>query len=476
MTIYKMKKYITKIVMVAILTITILSCTVSKDIEAPKEILPENFRNQTAADTANSAGIKWKSFFEEPDLVKLIDVALIKNNDLQIAEKNIAIANLQFKQSKWGNIPQLNAYATAVTNRLSDNSLNGLSTSQFLGQQHLEDFSAGLNLSWEADIWGKIKNQKKSALAAYMQTAEAKKALQTTIVATVSKGFYDLLMLDAQLEIAKKTLVLNDSTLFIVNLQFESGQLTSLAKDQTEAQRLVAAQLIPKLEQNIEIQENALSVLSGSFPDAKERESKLNTILVKENLSAGIPSKLLEKRPDVKSAELAVTMANAKVGITKASLYPALNITAVTGVNSFEFNNWFNIPASLFGSVTGGLTAPILNSKKLKTQYEVAKVQREQSILQFKQTVLVAVQEVSDALAKIKKQEEQYDIAKQRVEKLQKAIGNANMLFKSGMATYLEVIVAQGNLLAAELELATIKKDRLSSNVELYRALGGGWE
>ncbi|WP_073241887.1 efflux transporter outer membrane subunit [Flavobacterium flevense] len=471
-----MKKYITKIVMVAILTITILSCTVSKDIEAPKEILPENFRNQVVADTTNSAAIKWKSFFEEPDLVKLIDIALIKNNDLQIAEKNIAIANLQFKQSKWGNIPQLNAYATAVTNRLSDNSLNGLSTSQFLGQQHLEDFSAGLNLSWEADIWGKIKNQKKSALAAYMQTAEAKKALQTTIVATVSKGFYDLLMLDAQLEIAKKTLVLNDSTLFIVNLQFESGQLTSLAKDQTEAQRLVAAQLIPKLEQNIEIQENALSVLSGSFPDAKERESKLNTILVKENLSAGIPSKLLEKRPDVKSAELAVTMANAKVGITKASLYPALNITAVTGVNSFEFNNWFNIPASLFGSVTGGLTAPILNSKKLKTQYEVAKVQREQSILQFKQTVLVAVQEVSDALAKIKKQEEQYDIAKQRVEKLQKAIGNADMLFKSGMATYLEVIVAQGNLLAAELELATIKKDRLSSNVELYRALGGGWE
>ena len=462
--------------MVAILTITILSCTVSKDIEAPKEALPENFRNLTAADTANSADIKWKSFFEEPDLVKLIDVALVKNNDLQIAEKNIAIANLQFKQSKWGNIPQVNAYATAVTNRLSDNSLNGLSTSQFLGQKHLEDFSAGLNLSWEADIWGKIKNQKKNALAAYMQTAEAKKALQTTIVATVSKGFYDLLMLDAQLEIAKKTLVLNDSTLFIVNLQFESGQLTSLAKDQTEAQRLVAAQLIPKLEQNIEIQENALSVLSGSFPDAKERESKLNKILVKENLSAGIPSKLLEKRPDVKSAELAVTMANAKVGITKASLYPALNITAVTGVNSFEFNNWFNIPASLFGSVTGGLTAPILNSKKLKTQYEVAKVQREQAILQFKQTVLVAVQEVSDALAKIKKQEEQYDIAKQRVEKLQKAIGNADMLFKSGMATYLEVIVAQGNLLAAELELATIKKDRLSSNVELYRALGGGWE
>ncbi len=471
-----MKKYITKIVMVAILTITILSCKVSKDIEVPKEVLPENFRNQEGNDTLNTAAVNWKSFFEEPDLVKLIDVAVAKNNDLQIAEKNIAIANLKFKQSRLGNFPQLNAYSKVVTNRLSDNSLNGISTGQFLGQKHLEDYAVGLDLSWEADIWGKIKNQKKNALAEFMQTTEAKKALQTTIVATVSKGFYDLLMLDAQLEIAKKTLVLNDSTLFIVNLQFESGQLSSLAKDQTEAQRLVAAQLIPKLEQNIEIQENALSVLSGSFPDKKERESQLNKILVKENLSAGIPSQLLEKRPDVKSAELGVTMANAKVGITKASLYPALNITAVTGVNSFEFDKWFNIPASLFGTVTGGITAPIFNSKKLRTQYEVAKVQREQAILQFKQTVLVAVQEVSDALAKIKKQEEQYDIAKERVAKLQKAIGNADMLFKSGMATYLEVIVAQGNLLTAELELATIKKDRLVSNVELYRALGGGWE
>lgn len=462
--------------MVAILITTIISCKVSKDIEVPKGAVPENFRNQTVTNITNSADIKWKSFFEEPDLVELIDVALAKNNDLQIAEKNIAIANLQFKQTKWGNIPQLNAYATGTTNRLSDNSLNGLSTAQFLGQKHVEDYSAGFNLSWEADIWGKIKSQNKSALAGYMQTTEAKKALQTTIVATVSKGFYDLLMLDAQLEIAKKSLVLNDSTLFIVNLQFESGQLTSLAKDQTEAQRLVAAQLIPQLEQNIIIQENALSVLSGSFPDAKGRDSKLNTILVKDNLSEGIPSQLLEKRPDVKNAELAVTIANAKVGITKASLYPALNITAVTGVNSFELNNWFNIPASLFGSVTGGLTAPLLNSKKLRTQYDIAKVQREQAILQFKQTVLVAVQEVSNALTKIDKQEQQYNITKQRVEKLQKAIKNADMLFKSGMATYLEVIVAQGNLLGAELELATIKKDRLSSNVELYRALGGGWQ
>ncbi|WP_367773889.1 efflux transporter outer membrane subunit [Flavobacterium sp. WC2421] len=443
--------------------------------ETPKIGVPENFRNSTSIDTTNTADIKWKDFFAESDLVKLIDDALLKNNDLQIADKNMAIANLQFKQTKWGNIPELNAFATASSNRLSDNSLNGISTNQFLGKKHLEDYSAGLSLSWEADIWGKIKNQKKSALAAYMQTTEAKKALQTAIVASVSKGFYDLLMLDAQLEIAKKTLVLNDSTLFIVNLQYEAGQVNLFAKQQTEAQQLVAAQLIPQLEQNIQIQENALSVLSGTFPEAKDRQSKLETIVIKDNLSAGIPSQLLSKRPDVKSAEMGVKMANARVGVTKASLYPSLNITARTGVNSFEINNWFNIPASLFGSIAGGLTAPLLNSKKLRTQYEIAKVEREQSILQFKQTVLVAVGEVSNALTKIEKQAAQFEIAKLRTTTLQKAIINANMLFKNGMVTYLEVVIAQGNLLQAELELASIKKEQLSSNVELYRALGGGW-
>lgn len=438
--------------------------------------VPANFRNSIATDTANIADIKWKDFFEEDDLTQLIGTALQKNNDLQIAEKNIAIANLQYKQARLGNIPQLNAFANATSTRLSDNSLNGRNMGALLGQKHIDDYSAGLNLSWEADIWGKIRNQKKSALAAYMQTTEAKKALQTAIVANVSTGFYDLLMLDAQLEIAKKTLVLNDSTLFVVNLQYEAGQVNLLAKQQTEAQRLVAAQLIPQIEQNIQIQENALSVLSGDFPKAQERQSLLDNIAVKENLSAGIPSQLLAKRPDVKSTEMALRMANARVGITKASLYPALTITASGGANSFELNNWFNIPASLFGSVAGGLTAPIFNSKKLRTQYEVAKVEREQAVLQFKQTVLVAVGEVSDALARIDQQEKQYVIAQQRVGTLKKSISNANMLFKNGMATYLEVIVAQSYLLQAELELAAIKKERLAANIELYRALGGGWE
>lgn len=448
----------------------------AQEIPSPTTAVPENFRNSKATDTTTVADMKWGDFFTETDLTRLIDAGLQKNNDLQIAEENIKIANLQYKQSKWGNVPQINAGVNAGVTRFSDNSLNGINARQSLGQHHIEDYTAGLQFSWEIGIWGKIRNQKKNALAAYMQTAEAKKALQASVVFNISKGFYDLLMLDAQLDIARKTLKLNDSTLFIVGLQFDAGQVTSLAKEQTEAQKLVTAKLIPELEQHIQIQENILSVLTGTFPEAKERSSKLHLLVVRDRLSAGIPAQLLSRRPDVKSAELAVESANAKVGITKANLYPSLNITASAGLNSFELSNWFTIPASLFGAVAGGLTAPLLNGKKLSTQYKIAKAQREQAVIQFRQTVLVAVGEVSNALVKVEKQKQQYAIAKQRVETLKRAIANANMLFKNGMATYLEVIIAQGNLLGAELELASVTKDRLSSNVELYRALGGGWD
>lgn len=471
-----MKKYINKYIAVLVLITTFTACKVSKDVETPKDALPESFRNTASTDTTSVADLSWKEFFTEPSLQKLIDSAIVRNNDLLVAQKNIEAAQWQLTQSKWGNVPKINFQANATSTRLSDNSLNGLSTSTFLRRKHVEDYNAALNLSWEADIWGKIRNQKRSALAEYLQSEEAKKALQTTVVANVSKGFYNLLMLDAQLQIAKKNLTLNDSTLFVINLQYESGQVTSLAKQQAEAQQSVAAQLIPELEQNIAIQENALSIITGSFPSAKERKTTLGAIALKENLSAGIPSSLVSRRPDVKNAELALKAANAKVGIAKASLYPSLNITASGGLTSFEASNWFNTPASLFGTVAGSLAQPLLNGKRLKAQYEISKIEREKAVIGFRQSVLVAVGEVSDALVKVEKLKEQQAIVAGRVATLQKAVKNADMLFKNGMATYLEVIVAQGNLLQSELDLASIKRSSLEADVELYRSLGGGWK
>jgi multidrug efflux system outer membrane protein len=476
MTTYKMKKYITKIVMVSILITTLISCSVSKDIETPKDALPENFRNASVSkDTTSIADLEWKNFFTEKDIIKLIDSAVARNNDLQIATKNIEIAQYRFTQSKWNNVPQINLGVTASSSNPSDNSFTGKNLNQALGQKHIDDFSAGATLSWEADIWGKIKNQKKGAFANYLQSEEVKKAVQTTIVADVSKGYYNLLMLDAQLEIARQTLKLNDSTTSIIKLKYDAGQVTSLAIQQSEAQKLNSAQLIPLLEQNIAIQENALSVLTGSFPDSKERTIRLSTIAVKNNAAVGIPSSLVSRRPDVKSAELALKIANANVGITKADFYPALRITAQGGVNSFEASNWFNIPASLFGTVAGGLTQPLLNNKRVRTQYNIAVVEREKAVINFRQSVLVAVSEVADAMVAVEKLQQQEAFLQERVKTLQQAIKNANLLFKNGMAEYLEVLTAQATLLQSELELADIKRAQLSANTELYRALGGGW-
>jgi multidrug efflux system outer membrane protein len=470
-----MKKYINTFAFMLLLALS--ACKVSKDIETPKPALPVAFRDAAqTGDTTSIADIQWKNFFTEPTLQKLIDSAIANNYDMQIALKNIESSELLFKQVKWNYTPQVNLNVTANTSRPSDNSLNGLSLSQFnVGTKHIEDYSANLGLSWEADIWGKIRNQSKTALAQYLQTTEAKKAIQTNIVAGVSQGYYNLLMLDAQLNIAQKNVKLNDSTLRIIRLQFDAGQVTSLAVQQAEAQRLAAAQLVPQFEQNISIQENALRILTGSLPDRIERSNTLDNIQVADNLPSGLPSAIVSRRPDVKTAELALNIANAQVGIAKANMYPTLTITASGGVNSFKSSNWFNIPASLFGTVAGGITQPLFNRKRLKTQYEVAKVDREKTVLQFRQSVLNAVGEVSDALVTIQKLKEQQLVAANRVTTLQQATGNANLLFRNGMATYLEVITAQGNVLQSELELASIKRAQLSAVSNLYRSLGGGW-
>jgi NodT family efflux transporter outer membrane factor (OMF) lipoprotein len=313
-------------------------------------------------------------------------------------------------------------------------------------------------------------------LAAYLQTQEAKKAIQTNIVASVSQGYYNLLMLDAQLDIAQKNVKLNDSTLRIIKLQYDAGQVTSLAIQQADAQKQAAEQLVPQFEQNITIQENALRILTGELPDKIVRTSSLDAMVIPTNVATGVPSAIVSRRPDVKSAELALIIANSKVGISKAQMYPALRITAQGGVNSFKASNWFNIPASLFGVVAGSIAQPLFDHKQLKTDYQVAQVDREKTVLQFRQSVLNAVGEVSDALVKIDKLKSQQAIAANRVNTLQQATKNANLLFKNGLATYLEVITAQGNVLQSELELASIKRDELSAVSDLYRSLGGGWK
>lgn len=469
----------TRIKNIAVLMLTLATisgCRIAKDIARPEPQLPSTFRNAVSTDTASIADIKWKDFFADGTLQNLIGSAITNNYDMQLALKNIETARLILSQTRFAYLPDVRLQATANSNRPSDNSLNGLSAKSFLGTTHVEDYSVNINLSWEADIWGKIKNQKAASLAAFLQTEEARKWIQTNIVASVSEGYYNLLMLDAQYAVAKRNIALSDSTLRIIKLQFSSGQVTALAVQQAEAQLLTASALVPAIEKDIAIQENALKILSAELPDRIERKATLGQVLVSDNFSAGVPAELLSRRPDVKSLELNLIRSNAQVGIARANMYPTLSITAGGGLNSFKATNWFNVPASLFGLAAGGLVQPLFQKKQLKTAYELAKVDREKVVIQFRQSVLNAVGEVSNALVRIEKSKTEQGLVASRVETLQKAISNANILFSSGMANYLEVITAQGNALQSELELAAIRREQLSANVELYRSLGGGWK
>ncbi|HXB08320.1 MAG TPA: efflux transporter outer membrane subunit [Puia sp.] len=466
-----------KIITTAYLTLLVGlgACKVSKDTATPQPVLPARFRNVATQDTGTIADVSWRTFFPDPVLQQLIESAIPHNYDMQVALTNIRSAQQTLRQSKLGYWPDLTFNVAASSDRPSDNSLNGLSVNSLLHKKHIEDYDADASLSWEADIWGKIRSRQTRALAEYLQTREARKALQTTIVAGVCEGYYNLLMLDEQLTIARRNLELNDSTLGVVRMQFDAGEATALGVQQVEAQKLVASELIPQLEQNIILQENALSILTGTIPAAVARSTRLEQVVARDTLSAGVPAGLVSRRPDVRDSELALAIANANVGITKASLYPSLTITAQGGLNTFTASNWFNIPGSLFGLVAGGLTQPLFLRRKLRTQYELAKIDRERAVILFRQSVLVAVGEVSDALGRIAKLKEQQVVAAGRVRTLEEATTNASSLFRNGAASYLEVITAQSNVLQSELELASIKKGQLSAEVELYRSLGGGW-
>ena len=465
-----------KLIMAFFLIMSISSCRVGKEYQRPAVELPRQFNAVPLADTSSIADIEWKNFFTNAELQTLIDKGLKYNHDLLIAMNRIEIAQQRVKQSKLIQLPEVNFQAMGSISRPSDNSLNGISIKNFLGSSHVENYQAIFNISWEADIWGKLRSQKEATLATYLQTYEVGKAVQTQLVANIAHGFYNLMMLDKQLEISRRNLALNDSFVRATRLLKDAGITNALAVQQAESQRQSTALLIPQLEQNVAIQENALQILTGQLPGALTRNASLAEFSVPNNFSTGLPAAILSRRPDVRSNEMALMAANAQVGIAQANMYPTLNITAGTGLESFKASNWFSVPGSLFGLAAGTIVQPIFKRKELKTQFEVAKLQREEAVLQFRQSVLYAVGEVSDALVQLEKLDQQEQIATGQVDTLQRAIFNARLLFRSDLANYLEVITAQANALQAELNLASIQRQQLSAMVELYRALGGGWK
>ncbi|GAA4304652.1 efflux transporter outer membrane subunit [Compostibacter hankyongensis] len=461
-----------------VLGLTLFSCRVGRDYRRPELQLPDHYRHApvtTYGDTAGIAALEWRKFFTDTTLQGLIAKGIRYNYDLQLAVERIAAAEQRLKAARLAGLPQADLQIGAQYNHPSKNSLNGMSAGSVLHSDHLEDYNASAGISWEADIWGKIRRQKEIARTQYLQTHEAKKAVQSRLVSDIARGFYQLLMLDKQLKIARQNLALSDNTLKLTRLLRDAGEATTLSVQQTEAQQKAIAALIPQLEQGIALQENALQLLTGQFPGTVARTVNLSDITIPDFLPAGLPVALVSRRPDVRSAEMDVIVANAAVGIRQAEMYPSLSISAEGGVNALKASSWFTLPGSLFGVVTGGITQPLFDRRRLKTDYAVAKIEREQSVTAFRQTVLQAVTEVSDALIKTDKLRQQEKTAAEQVAILKKAISNAQQLYKNAMANYLEVISAQSSALQAQLDLADIRSRELSAAADLYMALGGGW-
>ncbi len=466
-----------------LLPLLALSCVSRREGIRPDYGVPDAFRvvdthsEATAeADSTSIAQLEWRQFFTDTTLQGIIDSVLARNYDMQVALNTIKVSEAYLKQARAAWLPTVQADVSANTSRPSENSLNGLSLGNFLGTNHIEDYTAALGASWEIDVWGKIRRQREASLAAYLQSNEAVKSVQTSLISASAAAYYNLLMLHDQLDITGRNLALADSTLRIIRLQYESGQVSMLAVQQAEVQLERTKAWIPRIEQALLTQENTLSVLMAEAPRGIATGGRLRGFEVPGQFAVGIPAAMVSRRPDVKTAEYALRIADAQVGIAEANRYPALRITAAAGLNTFQASNWFVTPASLFGNLAGNLMQPVLNNRKLKTQVEAARIQRENAVIGFRRTVLEAVGEVSDALAQLDKLAAQLERSQSQKDMLQKAIPNAQLLFAGGLASYLEVITAQQNALQNELELADLKRQQIDAYVLLYRSLGGGVE
>lgn len=457
----------------------ITACGTSRQLsQTGEKHLPEAFMSNGSLDldTAdNIAELSYRDFFRDKHLVALIDSGLKKNNNMLIAIKQIELAQETMKQVKWGYLPVVDlSVGSASINRSSDNSINGMTASQMTGKKYMEDYSSMLTLSWEADIWGKIKSKNAAALASYLETQEAVNAVRTSLIAGIAQSYYNILMFDEQRQIGHQNLAIIDSTLEITKIQLRLGLTNSLAVQQLENSRDNLLKSIRAIEENGAIQENSLNLLIGNMPEPLENRSRLRELQERRDFATGVPAELISRRPDIKQAELALVRSVSEIDIARVNMYPALRITAQGGLNAFTASNWFSIPGSLFGLVAGSITQPILQGRQLKTEYNQANIRFEQAELQFKESVLQAVSEVSTVLEQISSLQDQQNLNNKLVERNQQLIENSKILFQNDMATYLEILVAQQSKIQAELDQMLVKSQLLYAEVALYKALGGG--
>ena len=457
--------------LILVVALTLQSCFVAQDYVRPDldaETQALYRTDNLPTDSISIADVSWKNLFTDQYLQQYIEEGLQNNMDVRIALQQILAAQAYAKQGKAGYLPSVSVGANATHQELSENSQFG---ALFSGGIDTYDITA--NLSWEADIWGKIRSNKRATQAAYLQSVAGHQAVKTQLISSIANTYYNLLALDAQLEVTKQTIVTRESGVKTIKALKDAGQVTQVAVDQNIAQYNSAKALQVDIEVAIFKTENTLSILLGKTPQTFQRSS-LDIQNIEQDIVLGVPATLLSNRPDVMAAEYGLINSFELTNVAKSNLYPSLTLTASGGLESLDVDNLINAN-SIFANIIGGITQPIFNQRKLKTQREVAFAQQEQALLRFKQTLLVAGSEVSNALYTYKSETKKFEFRKNEVEALRTAEANSNELLKNGYANYLDLLTARESALNAELNIINSQLQQLVSIVDLYEALGGGW-
>lgn len=444
---------------------------------------PETFESQT--DSTGIGAVRWKDFFKDPNLVALIDTALLNNPDLKMAVQRIEMARTNIMIAKGAMLPSVNAEVSGGGRKFGDYTMDGvgnydtnfsenIDANRRLPAPFMPDYFAGLRSSWEIDIWGKLKTQKKAAYTRFLASEKGKHLVTTSLIAQVARLYYELLAMDAELLIIQKNITLQQSAVENIKIQKEGGRANELGVRQFTAQLLNTQSLEIQINQRIVEAENTLNLLLGRFPQKIQRGIRLEDNL-SERVQAGIPSKMLTRRPDIQQAELELLANHADLQAARLAFLPSLNITAMLGFNAFKGSLLFN-SGSIAYSALGGLAAPIFNRKVLKAGQKRLEAASIESLHAYNKAILTGFQEVSTSLKKIDNTKKLSDFKKQEVDVLQQAVATSRDLFLTGYATYLEIIMAQKSVLEAELSLTEVQKDQHLALIELYRSLGGGWE
>ncbi|NOT23538.1 MAG: efflux transporter outer membrane subunit [Nitrospiraceae bacterium] len=450
-----------------VLSLLTFACAMGPDYSRPDIPTAGSFRMaEEPKDLPSLANMPWWELYRDEELQQLIRIALEENKDLKRAVASIDEFQARLFTARMDFAPQFSATGNLPLARTGGFLFPGFPSA-------FNKYGQG-SLSWELDIWGRIRRANEAGLADLLAQEENRRAVTLQIVGGVAQAYFDLRQFDMQLEIAKRTLLAWEESVRIGQARLRQGMINKLDVDQFEAERENASARIAELKRQMVQKENELSVLLGRNPSQIARGRSLTEQMMPPVVPAGLPSELLQRRPDVVAAEQQLVAATARIGVAKAERFPKLSLTGILGVASPTLTDIVS-PGTTFGVLAPVLTGPLLNAQTLGFQQQAAEAQAKQAVAQYEQTILVAFREVEDALVGVSTAHEQADAQEKQVSALRSALHLATLRYKGGLANYLDVLIAQRSLFEAELALAATRRLHLVSVVQLYKALGGGW-